>query len=119
MPVGDFIQFNAHRQNLLKIKTSADETILFTKEEAKAALITYISEELELFAEIVSKERKKELEDRINYKLKHIETNMFEHIEKKIDRISEEIALRILDRKVNEEVDKRVEAKLEKIKNSL
>lgn len=111
--------YNRERQDLMKIKTINDEVILFTKEEAKTALVTYIDEELELFVTKISENKKIELQTLINFKLKQMENALVNLINERIDKITERVVELTINRVVNEEVNKRLELKIQKLKDSL
>jgi hypothetical protein len=111
--------FNSERQELLKIKTFNEDTILFTKEEAKAALVSYIEEELDLFASGINQNRKKELQTRLDFKLNQLENLLVGLINERIDKITERIVSLTINRVIDEEVNKRVELKLKKLKDNL
>lgn len=115
----NFVDFNKNRQDLLKIRTKADETILFSKEEAKEALVRYIKEELDFFADEISLERKQELEARLMFKFKQIETSMIKHVNDKINSLTERIVSLTTDKIIEREVNKRVDIRLKEIKDSL
>jgi len=111
--------YNSDRQELMKIKTINDEVILFTKEEAKTALVAYIDEELDLFATKISENKRDELQNRINFKLKQMENALVNLINERIDKITERVVELTINRVVNEEVNKRLELKIQKLKDSL
>jgi len=111
--------YNNDRKELMKIRTANDETILFTKSEAREALVKYITDELDMFANDLGTNVKTELGTRIMFKLTTFEHEMVRHIDNKFDTITEKIVDLILNRKIEEEVNKRVEQKLKKIKDSL
>lgn len=117
--IPNVFDFNKSRQELMKIKTISDSVVLFTKEEAKAALITYISEELDLFATGLSENHKLELQTRLEFKLIQMENALVNLINERIDKITEKIVELTINRVVNEEVDKRLEDKIKKLKDSL
>ena len=119
MALPNFVKFNQDRQELMKIKTINEEVVLFTKEEARNALIKYIDEELDFFASGISRQRKIELEEEINSKLGQMEIGLLRHIDDKIEKITERILEATINRKINEEVEKRLEEKLKKIKKLL
>lgn len=115
----NIVEYNSKRQDLVKLKITADETILFTKEELREALIKYIDDELSFFVTGISAKRKKELEDRLNNKLVGMEKSLTSYINDRFDVITERIVDQTIGRKIEEEVTKRLNAKLEKIKNSI
>ena len=117
--IRDLSSYNNDRRELMKIKTANDETILFTKEEAKLALVKYIDEELELMTTAISHDGKAELEGRLNFKLKQMEISLIKHIDEKLDTITEKIVELTINRKVEEEVEKRLELRLQKLKKLL
>lgn len=111
--------FNEYKKDLIKISKVNDEVVLFTKEEARSVIKTIISDELDLFAAHLSKERKVEIEDRMTFKLKQLELAMVKHVDDKINKITEKIIDLITSRKIEEEVQRRVEEKLKKIRSLL
>lgn len=112
-------EYNFNRQELLKIKNKSDETILFTKEEAKEALISYITDELELFSSRITTNTKVELQQRVDFKLRLMENELVRLINDKVDKITERVVTLITTRVIDEEVNKQLEEKLKKIKDSL
>ncbi len=112
-------QYNLNKQDLIKIKTINDEVILFSKEEAREVLVNYINDEIELFTDDIVKVNRVSMSERVNNKLTKLESSLIQHIDDKINNITEKIVDTILNRKIEEEVNKRVELKLQKIKNAL
>jgi len=111
--------YNDNKKELMKIRNLNDETILFTKQEAKEALVRYIATELDLFADDLGQNAKTELESSIAVRFKFFETAMVKHIEAKFNKITEQVVEKITSREVENEINRRVEERLKKIKNSL
>ena len=115
----DINGYNQSRKDYVKVQNIAGEVILFTKEEAKQALVTYISEELDLLATSVTIEQKIELQHKIDLKIKTIEKTMMDYLSTKFNEISEKIFEATLDFKIEQEVEKRLEEKIQKIRKIL
>jgi len=111
--------FNEERIKALKINTAADEAMLLTVDETKEYLRNYIKDELGYFAEDVSRERRLEVEERLNFKLKQIESSMIRHIDEKINKITERIVELSISRVIEQEVETRLNRKLDKIRKTL
>ena len=111
--------FNNERKELVKIRNLSNEIILFTKDEARDALLRYIADELDFFTNKLGANVKIELKESLKSKLESIENAMVRHIDDKINKITEKIVSLAIDRKIEEEVTKRLDARLKKIKDSL
>lgn len=111
--------FNENRIQNVKLQNSIEEAIILTVDETKNFLNDLIVEELNVFSEIKIRERKIELEERLNFKLKFLENELVRHINEKIDKITEHIVSLTVNRVIEEEVSKRLEIKLDKIKKQL
>jgi hypothetical protein len=110
---------NEEKLRLLNIARNSDESMLLTIDEVKESLRGFIKEELGYFAEDVTKQRRLDLEERLNFKLKQFENSMIRHIDDKINKITERIVELSLNRTIEQEVEKRLNKKLEKIKKAL
>lgn len=117
--ISNLSDFNTNRQDLIKVKTSADQTILLSNDEAKEILKTFIAEDLDFFSSGISKKVKFELDNKIASKLTRFELAMVNHIDNKFNSVTEKIIATILDSKIEEEVERRLEEKLAKIRKSL
>lgn len=117
--ISDLNSFNSHRKELMKVKTADDNTILFTREEARAALIKYIEDELDLFVGEIGVNVKKRMIEELNVKIKGIEGVLLNHINNKFNDLTEKIVVATIDKEVEKEVDKRLNIKLEKLKKLL
>lgn len=121
--ITNIVGFNADRllenNERIKIKNVNDETILMTADDLKAVMVSYLREEMDFFANGISKQDKIKLQERLNFKLKQFEIAMIRHIDDKLNDITEKIVSTCTDRIINEEVEKRVEEKLNKIKKLL
>lgn len=109
--------YNTGRYEALKIKTVNDETVLMTTDDLKSVMIEYLSEEMNFFADGIQKKDKIKLQERLEFKLKQIETGMIRHIDDKINGITEKIISNCTNRIIEGEVDRRVNEKLQKLKN--
>lgn len=112
-------EFNAGRYEALEIKTANDETVLMTTDDLKAVMIEYLSEEMNFFADGIHKKDKIKLQERLDFKLKQIETAMVRHIDDKINSITETIISNCTTRIIDGEVNRRVEEKIDKLKKLL
>ena len=112
-------EFNASRYEALKIKTANDETVLMTANDLKAVMVEYLSEEMNFFADGIVKKDKIKLQERLDFKLKQIETGIMRHIDDKINGITEKIISNCTNRIIEGEVDRRVDEKLEKLKKMI
>ncbi len=117
--ISNLEKYNDRRQNIIKVKDVNDDTILFTKDDAMEALSKYISDDLKLFSKGVSKLVKDDLDNKIASRLTKFENSLVAHIDDKINKITERIIDSILEYKIEAEVNKRLDAKLEKIKKAL
>jgi len=111
--------FNKNRKDLIKIKTSSDQTILLTNDEARDIIKEYIADDLDFFSSGISEEVKKKLDIKINTKISKFEASLLKHIDDKFNKVTETIIESILNHKIEAEVNKRLDAKLEKIKKAL
>lgn len=112
-------EWNAERHKAIKIQTAVDESIVFTTEELRETLKHLLIEELSWLANEYTTERKMELEGRINFKLKQIENSLINLVNERVDKITERIVTLTIGRIVEEEINKRLEIKLNKLKESL
>lgn len=112
-------EFNEQRIRALNIKQSEDEQILLTIDEARDVIITLLREELFLFTDAMITERRLLVEERINFKLKQIENSLLNHINNKVDSLTERIVSTTTNRIIEEEVNRRLDKKLNKLKNEL
>jgi hypothetical protein len=111
--------FNDERVKALKIQTATDEAMLLTVDETKEYLRSFISDELNFFAEDMSRERRLEVEERLNFKLRQIENSMVRHIDDKINKITERIVELSISRVIEQEVEARLNKKLDKIRKQI
>lgn len=111
--------YNADRYEAIKIKTVNNETVLMTADDLKAVMIEYLSEEMNFFADGIHKKDKIKLQERLDFKLKQIETGMLRHIDDKLNSITERIVSNCTNRIIEGEVDRRVDEKLEKLKKMI
>ena len=113
------IEFNENRIRALNIKRTTDEQILLTVDEAREVISSLIRDEMFLFSDDLTRARKIELEERINFKLKQIERSFIDHVDEKFNKVTEALIAKITSSAIEQEVEKRVEKKLKTLKNLL
>ena len=106
--------FNEERRELMKIKNLNDEVILFTKQEAKDALVSYIGIELNLIKEVED-----EVRSIVDIQLSIIAKRIEKHISDKMNDLTEKIVEASLTRVIEAEIIRRVDERINKIKNGL
>lgn len=97
--------FNDNRQTYLGVRNAADEVIVFTKEEAKKALIDYIDEELDLMADGITKERQQRLEQMIEARFYEVAHHLTQIIDRKIDALYEGMISEITDSQLRNKLE--------------
>lgn len=112
--IPNLTNYNKHKQNLVKIQTANEEALLCSKEEIKSILIKHIYDEIDLFGNTNISVFKSKLEERLNFKIKQIEISMVNHINEKIDKVTEKIIDIITNRNLEKETEKRVDVKIKK-----
>jgi hypothetical protein len=110
----DLGDFNQRNRDLMKIKDINNDVILFTKQEAKEALISYINAELNLIKEVED-----DVHGIVEKELIRLERKILRHIDDKITDLTEKIVEASLTRVIEAEINRRVDEKINKIKNGL
>lgn len=115
--------YNFNRKELVKykkaIEDAAEETVVMTKDEIGETIRELLVKECDWFGAKYSTDRKIEIANSINGKLTSFESEMVEFINNKIDKITETIIDRLVSHKINLEVERRLEEKIEEIRKSL
>jgi len=96
----------------LKFENKNGEVIVVKPHEVRDVLNDFIESEFGS----MSDNMKNQIKERLEFKLKQIEYSLKEHIEDKINKLTEKILEKTIDRIVEEEINRRV---LEKIKKCL
>lgn len=105
--------------NTIKFENKSGDVFVMKPREIKEVINNYLRDELEIFSNEVVGRHKQDIKTRLDFKLKQIENEMVNHFDDKINKITERIVELTMNRKIEEEVEKRLEAKLKKIKDSL
>ena len=98
--------------DVIKIENKSGDIAVFTPKEVRTILQEYIIQELEFFSDEVVRKNRSKVTERIDFKLKQLENSLVQHIDAKFLKIEEKIIEDIIDRKIEEEVTKRLEIKL-------
>ncbi len=99
--------------DLLSIKDSNGDFLVFTKQETakviKNFIYTELGEELNDISSNIASVEKKKLEKIVNKKLLEVEASIDAFIAYKFDLLAEKVCEMLINRKFNEEVDKKAE----------
>lgn len=108
-------QFNAEKDKRLKLKTETDEIVLLSESEARSIIRDILAKELDVLAEEKGMEIKRQIEDRLVFKLKQIEISLAKHIDEKILALTDKVISAAITSRVQSTVDTKVIEKLNKI----
>ncbi len=117
--ISNLSDYNDYRKDYMKIKTVNDETVLMTADDLKAVMVDYLKTEMNFFADGITKQDKIKLQERLDFKLKQIETGMMRHIDDKINGITEKIVSNLTNRVIENEVGRRLDERIKKLKDLL
>ncbi len=95
----------------IKFENKDGDIMVFTPKEAKEVLKQYIADELELYADHAVKRDVHKISEIANKKIKLVEEALLEHINTRFDEICEKIVDQTIERKINAEVERRLEIK--------
>jgi hypothetical protein len=112
------VAFNRDKE-LMKLSVDIDEVMLTTKEELQDFLVTYLEKEMDKLTSSISVSSKKKLVKMIDEKLARFEGKILNHVEEKMEKVTERIITKILSSEMEAEIKRRVLAKLEEIKQKL
>jgi hypothetical protein len=110
---------NNEKVALLNIARNADESVLVTADETRDVIKNFIIDELSFFADENINFRKSDFEYIVADKINKIELSLNEMINKKFDKLTERIVRETKESVIEAEVNKRLEIKLQKIRESL
>jgi hypothetical protein len=116
--IRNVVAFNRDKE-LMKLSVDKDEVVLTTKEELKDFLVTYLEKEMDKVSSTISVSSKKKLIEMIDEKLTRFEGKILNHVEEKMEKVTERIITKILSSEIEGEIKRRVLVKLEEIKQKL
>lgn len=99
----------------LRFENDNGEIMVVKPHEVRDVLHDFIESEIGSLGDAM----KNQIKDKLDFKMKQIEIGLTLHINEKILSITEKILEKTIDRIVEEEINKRVQEKLEKIKKCL
>lgn len=103
----------------LSVKNEKGETLVISHKEVRDVIKDILYDELDSFTEEKIDEYKSKIENRFNERFKQIENSLMKHVSDKIDKLSETIIEKVVERVLKLEVDKRVSDKWDEIKKQL
>ena len=101
--------------NVLKFENKNGDNIVITPTELKEYITDYLTREVDLYADDTVKQYREQLQRRFDVQISNLEG----HINDKINKMTEDIISTTTSRLINEEVNKRVDEKLRKIRKAI
>lgn len=101
--------------NTLKFENKNGDNIVITPMELREYITEYITNEINLYADESVIEYRDKLQRRLDVQMSNIEC----HINDKINKMTEDIISTTTSRLINEEVNRRVDEKLRKIRKAI
>lgn len=101
--------------NTLKFENKNGDNIVITPLELKEHISDFINNEVNLYADDTVKQYREQLQRRLDVQMSNIEG----HINDKINKMTEAIISTTTSRIINEEVNRRVDEKLRKIRKAI
>lgn len=101
--------------NVLKFENKNGDNIVITPTELREYITDYLTREVDLYADDTVKQYREQLQRRLDVQMSNIEG----HINDKINKMTENIISTTTSRLINEEVNKRVDEKLRKIRKAI
>lgn len=116
--ISDLDRFN-RRRDIIQLRLDEENTIIAEKNEIKTMLLNFIEEDDLFFANGLTKETKEAIGNRIDSRLISIEKSLQRDLDDKFDSLAQKIVETSTSRVIEEEVARRVNEKLEKLKKLL
>ena len=117
--ISDLNSFNINRRDndfeTLKFENKNGDVVVVKPQEVKDVLNDFLTSEINSLGDDI----KIKIKDKLDFKIKQVETSLSDHIDEKILRVTERILDKTIDRVIEDEVNRRVMVKLEKIKKEL
>jgi len=101
--------------NTLKFENKHGDNIVITPNELKEHITEFLSKEVNLYGVETVRRYREQLERKLEVEMSNIEG----HINDKINKMTEDIIAATTSRIINEEVNRRVDEKLRKIKKAI
>jgi hypothetical protein len=101
--------------NVLKFENKHGDNIVITPMELREYISDYLTREVDLYADETVKQYQEQLQRRLDVQMSNIEG----HINDKINKMTEDIISITTSRIINEEVNRRVDEKLRKIRKAI
>lgn len=120
--INDIERFNTRintRRDFIQLNLDEHNTVIVEKNEIKDMILNFIEEDDLFFANGLTRETKNALSNRIETRLNRIEASLQQDLENKFNSIADKIVSASTTRIFNEEVNRRVDEKLQKLKELL
>jgi hypothetical protein len=101
--------------DLITLKDELDNLYVVTKQETSKVIRDYVANEIGNLPDEISGRHKKDLQSALDQKMRTLEKELVAFIDYKFDTIAEKACEMLINRKFIEEVNKRVDEKIEKL----
>ena len=102
-----------------KFENKNGDSIIITPKELRGEINEFLRNEFDIYSDLFISDIKLKLIQKVNKSLEDFEESLTKHIDDKINIITENIISSSTKRIINDEVNKRVEQKLQRIKELL
>jgi hypothetical protein len=116
--ITNLVEYNLSKE-LVKLSVDKDEVLLTTKDELKDFFLVYLEKEMDLISSSISQSSKRKLVEMIDEKLANFQNQVSNHVEQKLNKAVEKIITKILSSEIESEIKRRVNLKLDEIKQKL
>lgn len=111
--------YKRENEKTLSFTNKDGNTVVITPDDLRTSIEEFINDEIKLYSNETIRKHRENVETIINIKLKTFENDVTEHMNKKINSIIEKIIENNSSRLIEEEVSRRVDAKLQQIKKAI
>jgi hypothetical protein len=103
----------------LKFENKQGDIMVVRPQEVKDVLKDYIKFQLNEIADDITTNFGSKIKERLEFRLKQFEIGLMKHVDDKINKITEKVVENTMNRIIQNEVDRRINEKLKKLKEFL
>jgi hypothetical protein len=103
----------------LKFENKQGDIMVVRPQEVKDVLKDYIKFQINEIADDITTNFGSKIKERLEFRLKQFEIGLMKHVDDKINKITEKVVENTMNRIIQNEVDRRINEKLKKLKEFL